>query len=125
MTFLSSILFFFLRVFSQPTQAAQSFQHWFTDDESFSESFTAIADLRDGTYILLQLLFSNAGFGDYKEPVVSWLYPKDQRDTMQVCMLVPRNGRPMQKVYPLTLVPLRTEGATTSLLQRRKTYLRV
>ena len=103
---------FFLRIFSRnPSQAAQSFQPMvFTDDESFSESFTAVADLRDGTYILLQLLFSNAGFGDYKEPVVSWLCPKDQRDTIQVCMLVPRNGRLMQKVYPLTPCA-RTEGA--------------
>ena len=38
----------------------------FTNDESFAESYTAIVDLEDGTYILAQLLFTNAGFGDQK-----------------------------------------------------------
>ena len=35
-------------------------------DESYSESYTAFADLDDGTYILIQLLFSNAGVGSNK-----------------------------------------------------------
>ena len=35
-------------------------------DESYGESFTAIADLSDGTYALLQYVFTNAGFGDGK-----------------------------------------------------------
>ena len=38
----------------------------FTNDESFAESYTTIVDLEDGTYILAQLLFTNAGFGDQK-----------------------------------------------------------
>ena len=35
-------------------------------DEAYGESFTAIADLNDGTYVLLQYVFTNAGFGDGK-----------------------------------------------------------
>lgn len=35
-------------------------------DESYGESFTAIADLSDGSYVLLQYVFTNAGFGDGK-----------------------------------------------------------
>ena len=46
--------------------AAPSLVPSFTNDEAFAESFTAIADLNDGTYILAQLLFTNAGFGDQK-----------------------------------------------------------
>jgi hypothetical protein len=34
--------------------------------ETFSEVYTAISDLEDGTYALLQLLFTNAGLGDGK-----------------------------------------------------------
>ena len=35
-------------------------------DESYGESFTAVADLKDGTYVLTQFVFTNAGFGDGK-----------------------------------------------------------
>ena len=35
-------------------------------DESYSESFTAFADLDDGTYVLVQFLFTNAGMGSDK-----------------------------------------------------------
>jgi hypothetical protein len=34
--------------------------------ESYSETYTAFADLNDGTYALLQLLFTNAGLGSGK-----------------------------------------------------------
>ena len=34
--------------------------------ESYAESFTSIVDLSDGTYVLLQLLITNAGIGDQK-----------------------------------------------------------
>lgn len=37
-----------------------------TGDESYGETFTAFADLEDGSYLLLQFLFTNAGFGDGK-----------------------------------------------------------
>ncbi len=33
-------------------------------EESWSETWTAIADLSDGSYALVQYLFTNAGFGD-------------------------------------------------------------
>ncbi|MBM76278.1 MAG: hypothetical protein CMK59_12815 [Proteobacteria bacterium] len=46
--------------------AAPNLQPKFTGDESFAESYTAIVDLEDGTYILAQILFTNAGFGDQK-----------------------------------------------------------
>ena len=35
-------------------------------DESYSESFTAFADLNDGSYVLVQFLFTNAGMGSDK-----------------------------------------------------------
>ena len=35
-------------------------------DESYSESFTAFADLDDGSYVLVQFLFTNAGMGTDK-----------------------------------------------------------
>ena len=34
--------------------------------ESYGESFTAVAELSDGTYVLAQYVFTNAGFGDGK-----------------------------------------------------------
>ena len=46
--------------------ALPNLQPRFTGDESFAESYTAIVDLEDGTYILAQILFTNAGFGDEK-----------------------------------------------------------
>jgi len=35
-------------------------------DESYAETYTAVASLEDGSFILMQLLFTNAGFGDRK-----------------------------------------------------------
>ena len=35
-------------------------------DESYSESFTTFADLDDGSYVLVQFLFTNAGMGSDK-----------------------------------------------------------
>ncbi len=37
-----------------------------TGNEAYSESFTLLADLDDGSYVLLQYLFTNAGLGDEK-----------------------------------------------------------
>lgn len=37
-----------------------------TGNEAYSESFTLLADLEDGSYVLLQYLFTNAGLGDEK-----------------------------------------------------------
>jgi len=34
------------------------------DDESYAETYTAVASLDDGSFVLMQLLFTNAGFGD-------------------------------------------------------------
>ncbi len=36
------------------------------DSETYGESFTAVADFKDGTYALVQLFVSNAGLGDQK-----------------------------------------------------------
>jgi len=33
-------------------------------DESYAETYTAVASFEDGSFVLLQLLFTNAGFGD-------------------------------------------------------------
>ncbi|MEE2752166.1 MAG: hypothetical protein VX519_12110 [Myxococcota bacterium] len=35
-------------------------------DESYAETYTAVASLKDGSFVLMQLLFTNAGFGDRK-----------------------------------------------------------
>jgi len=35
-------------------------------DESYAETYTAVASLEDESFILMQLLFTNAGFGDRK-----------------------------------------------------------
>ena len=32
-------------------------------DETYAETFTAVASLEDGSFVLLQLLFTNAGIG--------------------------------------------------------------
>lgn len=37
-----------------------------TNDETYGESFTIITELHDQTYLLFQLLFTNAGIGDRK-----------------------------------------------------------
>ena len=36
------------------------------DDESYAETYTAVASLEDGSFVLMQFLFTNAGFGDRK-----------------------------------------------------------
>ncbi|MEC8425338.1 MAG: hypothetical protein VX000_16250, partial [Myxococcota bacterium] len=35
-------------------------------EESYAETYTAVAAMDDGSFVLLQLLFTNAGFGDRK-----------------------------------------------------------
>ena len=117
MTFLSSILFF-TNLFTQPTQAAQSFQPVFTDDESFSESFTAVADLRDGTYILLQLLFSNAGFGDYKGACRVLVVPKGSKGHNASVHVGSKEWEANAKSVSVDSCALRTEGATTSFVAK-------
>ena len=56
--------------------ALPNLQPKFTGDESFAESYTAIVDLEDGTYILAQILFTNAGFGDQKAGCRALVVPK-------------------------------------------------
>jgi hypothetical protein len=48
-------------------------------DESYGESYTAVAHLDNGTYILLQLLFTNAGFGSDKGACRALVVPKGQK----------------------------------------------
>ena len=43
--------------------------------ETYAESFTAIAEMQDGTYVLLQVFFSNAGLGDQKGACRALLVP--------------------------------------------------
>ena len=59
--------------------ATPSFKPNFSNDESFSESYTAVADLENGTYMLLQMLFSNAGFGDQKAICRVLVVPKGSK----------------------------------------------
>src|SRR5262249_43230557 len=47
------------------------------DDETFTESYTAIADLEDGTYAKIQIGISNAGPGDGNGGCRLYLMGKD------------------------------------------------
>jgi hypothetical protein len=109
--FLPSFLFLL-----QNSYAAPSFQPFFTDDEGFSESFTAIADLRDGTYILVQLLFSNAGFGDYKGACRVLIVPKDAKGYNKSINVGSKEWTANAKNVSVETCSLRTEGATTSFI---------
>lgn len=51
----------------------------FIDEESFGETYTAVADLSDGTYILLQYVFTNAGFGDEKAACRALVIPPGRK----------------------------------------------
>lgn len=51
---------------SPRAHAAPFFQTTFDGDDRYSETFTAIADMKDGTYIQLQLNVSNYGAGENK-----------------------------------------------------------
>ena len=103
-------------LFTQHSYAAPSFQPNFTDDETFSESFTAVADLRDGTYILLQLLFSNAGFGDYKGACRILIVPKDSEGYNASINVGTKEWKGNEKGVTVDTCSLRTEGATTSFV---------
>jgi hypothetical protein len=49
-----------------PSLAASFFETKFDEDDHYSETFTAIADLKDGTYVQVQLNVSNVGAGEGK-----------------------------------------------------------
>lgn len=49
--------------------------------ESYSESYTAFVDLDDGAYVLVQLLFSNAGMGSDKAGCRVLYVPKGKKGT--------------------------------------------
>lgn len=49
-----------------------------TGDEAYGETYTAMADLNDGSYLLLQFLFTNAGFGDEKAACRVLYVPKSK-----------------------------------------------
>ena len=60
--FAAALLFFA----SVPSAHASLLKPKLMDSESYGETWTAIADLEDGTYVLLQYVFTNAGMGDGK-----------------------------------------------------------
>jgi len=47
--------------------------------ESYAITYTAVADLEDGSYVLLQYLFSNAGWGDGKGLCRAMVVPVGQK----------------------------------------------
>ena len=98
--------------------ATPSFQPMFTDDESFSESFTAVADLKDGTYILLQLLFSNAGFGDYKGACRVLVVPKGSKGYNTSVHVGSKEWTADAKKVTVDSCTLQTEGATVSFIAK-------
>lgn len=54
-----------LALFAAPsTAAAHAFEPKPVDVESYSENFTLISDLEDGTYVQIQLPITNVGMGD-------------------------------------------------------------
>ena len=52
-----------------------------TGEETWSETWTAIADLADGSYVLVQYLFTNAGFGDGNAACRALWVPKGSAGT--------------------------------------------
>jgi len=61
----STLLILAIFFVSEDAQA-QKFEPIPLDAEAYGESYTAIADFSDGSYALVQYVFSNAGFGDAK-----------------------------------------------------------
>ena len=55
-----------LTMLSQDVAAAPALRPEPLDDEAYAETYTAVASLKDGSYVLMQLLFTNAGIGDGK-----------------------------------------------------------
>lgn len=47
------------------------------DSEAYGETYTTIGDFKDGTYVLLQLLLSNAGIGDQKAACRATVVPRN------------------------------------------------
>ena len=107
-------MFSSVMLYMQHSHAEPSFQPNFTTDETFSESFTAVADLRDGTYILLQLLFSNAGFGDYKGACRVLVVPKGSEGYNASVNVGSNAWKADAKGVTVDTCTLRTEGSTTS-----------
>lgn len=56
----------FVAGMSPDVAAAPILQPSVLPDEAYAETYTAVASLNDGSYILAQLLFTNAGMGDGK-----------------------------------------------------------
>ena len=53
-------------VLANPASAGPVLQPVPLSEESYAETYTAVASLDDGSFVLLQMLFTNAGFGDRK-----------------------------------------------------------
>ena len=53
---------------------------WF---EAYAESYTSVVDLEDDTYVLLQLMFTNAGMGDQKAACRALIVPPGSKEIIQ------------------------------------------
>ena len=53
-------------VLANPASAGPVLQPVPLSEESYAETYTAVASLDDGSFVLMQMLFTNAGFGDRK-----------------------------------------------------------
>ncbi len=75
-----SLIFASAPAWSKPA----SFKPSPVDEESYGESYTAVAEFEDGTYVLLQYFFTNAGFGDGKGACRALIVPKQGKATNSV-----------------------------------------
>jgi len=61
-----TIVLFLLGLASAPTHASPALQPTPLPNESYAEAYTAVGSLEDGSFVLLQLMFTNAGVGSRK-----------------------------------------------------------
>ena len=84
-----------------------------TGDESYSETFTTFADLDDGTYVLLQFLFSNAGLGSNKAACRVLVVPDGAEGSNRSVQLSASEWSAQDKLLSVGTCALQQHASTT------------
>ncbi|MEE2903176.1 MAG: hypothetical protein VYC39_12660 [Myxococcota bacterium] len=65
-------------------RSEELFQPRPVSSEAYAESYTSVVDLEDDTYVLLQLMFTNAGMGDQKAACRALIVPPGSKGNNSV-----------------------------------------
>ena len=87
-------------VLANPASAGPVLQPVPLSEESYAETYTAVASLDDGSFVLLQMLFTNAGFGDRRVPAGPCGFRPEPRASMPARAWTGMVGPTMRRTTP-------------------------